>query len=157
MTFSHDRRNIYGAGMKRWGSYAVDSPASISHSASLAMGGHPRANDADTKTRAIFVLAAKKAPFLVYGNPFYDFAGFVNVHAVDGEGKLEENVQNAELEERSAVHGMVFDREEEYLYSADMWANRVWCHKKVGRRRHRVPWSTLPSGRAPPLKHCYRT
>jgi carboxy-cis,cis-muconate cyclase len=26
---------------------------------------------------------------------------------------------------------MVFDPTETYLYSADMWANRVWCHKKV--------------------------
>jgi carboxy-cis,cis-muconate cyclase len=25
---------------------------------------------------------------------------------------------------------MVFDAEEEYLYSADMWANKVWTHKK---------------------------
>ena len=95
------------------------------------MGGHPRANDSDTKTRAIFVLAAKKAPFLVYGNPFYDHAGFINVHSVDSAGKLEKNVQNAKLAERSAVHGMVFDAAEEYLYSADMWANRVWCHRKV--------------------------
>ena len=26
---------------------------------------------------------------------------------------------------------MVFDPTETYLYSADMWANRVWCHKKI--------------------------
>jgi carboxy-cis,cis-muconate cyclase len=26
---------------------------------------------------------------------------------------------------------MVFDPTETYLYSADMWANRVWCHKKA--------------------------
>ena len=25
---------------------------------------------------------------------------------------------------------MVFDPTETYLYSADMWADRVWCHKK---------------------------
>ena len=131
MTFDHARKNIYGAGMKKWGSYAVSTPTDIVHSTSLTMGGHPKANDSATKTRAIFVLAAKKAPYLVYGNPFYDHAGFINVHSVNAEGQLQENVQNAELDERSAVHGMVFDREEEYLYSADMWANKIWCHKKV--------------------------
>ena len=26
---------------------------------------------------------------------------------------------------------MVFDPTETYLYSADMWANRIWCHKKI--------------------------
>lgn len=26
---------------------------------------------------------------------------------------------------------MVFDPTETYLYSADMWANRLWCHKKA--------------------------
>ena len=91
-----------------------------------------RANDADTKTRAIFVLAAQKAPYAVYGNPFYDHAGFINVHSVDESGALAENIQNAPLDETSAVHGMVFDSEEEYLYSADMWSNKIWCHRKVG-------------------------
>ena len=46
-------------------------------------------------------------------------------------GGLDKNIQNAELDERSAIHGMVFDSTEEYLYSADMWANKIWCHKKV--------------------------
>ncbi|KAI7575762.1 Carboxy-cis,cis-muconate, partial [Hortaea werneckii] len=131
MNFSHDRKNIYGAGIKKWGSYSVQSPTEIKHDSSIAMGGHPRANDADTKTRAIFVLGAKKAPYLVYGNPFYDHAGFINVHSVNSDGSLKENVQNAPLDERSAVHGMVFDKEEEYLYSADMWSNKIWCHKKA--------------------------
>ena len=130
IAFDHARKNIYGAGMKKWGSYAVSSPTEIVHRASLPLGGHPRANDADAKTRAIFVLAAKKAPYLVYGNPFYDHAGFINVHSVDEHGGLRENVQNAPLDARSAVHGMVFDPSEEYLYSADMWANKIWCHRK---------------------------
>ncbi len=131
LTIDHSRKNLYGAGMKKWSSYAVHSPTDIRHHASLAMGGDPKANDATTKTRAIFVLAAKKAPFLVYGNPFYEHAGFINVHSVNSDGGLDRNVQNAELDANSAVHGMVFDAEEEYLYSADMWANKIWCHKKV--------------------------
>lgn len=144
----HARKNIYGAGMKKWGSYAVRSPTDIKHSASHPMGGHrtsrryivdmflnslapARANDADTRTRAIFVLAAKKAPYCVYGNPFYDHAGFIDVFSVDQAAALHKNIQSAPLEERSAIHGMVFDPAEEYLYSADMWANKIWCHKKV--------------------------
>ncbi|RMZ32208.1 hypothetical protein D0859_03646 [Hortaea werneckii] len=120
MNFSHDRKNIYGAGMKKWGSYSVQSPTEIKHDSSIAMGGHPRANDADTKTRAIFVLGAKKAPYLVYGNPFYDHAGFINVHSVNPDGSLKENVQNAPLDERSAVHGMVFDKDEEHVVEQDL-------------------------------------
>ena len=44
--------------MKKWNSFAVNSPTDIVHHSSHALGGHPKANDADTKTRAIFVLAA---------------------------------------------------------------------------------------------------
>lgn len=111
----------------------VDIVSAVMKSLHVLMSNMPpaRANDSDTKTRAIFVLAAKKAPYYVYGNPFYDHAGFLNVHSVDSEGRLAENVQNAELDERSAIHGMVFDPQEEYLYSADMWANKIWTHKKV--------------------------
>ena len=77
------------------------------------------------------MLAAKLPPYNVYGNPFYDHAGFLNVFSVNSDGQLDENVQNAELDEKSAIHGMVFDSSEEYLYSADMWANKIWCHRKV--------------------------
>jgi carboxy-cis,cis-muconate cyclase len=89
-----------------------------------------RANDASTKTRAIFVLAGKKPPYNVYGNPFYDYAGFGNNFAVDSSGGLREIVQNYEYSPETAIHGMVFDPSESYLYSADMWANKIWCHQK---------------------------
>lgn len=131
MTFSHDRRTIYGAGMKKWNSFRVNSPTHIVHQASHPIGGHPKANDADSKTRAIFVLAEKKSPHHVIGNPFYNYAGFGNVFSVDSHGALERNVQNFEYQDSSAIHGMVFDKDEEYLYSADMWANKIWTHKKV--------------------------
>ena len=131
MTFSHDRRTIYGAGMKKWNSFRVKSPVDIIHQASHPLGGHPKANDVDTKTRAIFVLAEQKPPYHVIGNPFYDHAGYGNVFSVDPEGALKDNVQNFEYQENSAIHGMVFDSREEYLYSADMWANKIWTHKKV--------------------------
>jgi carboxy-cis,cis-muconate cyclase len=90
-----------------------------------------RANDADTKTRAIFNLPAKQPPYAVYCNPFYDHAGYGNVFSVDSSGAMKENIQNYEYCEKTAIHGMVFDPTETYLYSADMWANRVWCHKKI--------------------------
>lgn len=89
-----------------------------------------RANDKDTKTRAIFVLAAQKPPYCVYGNPFYDFAGYGNAFSVNPDGSLKENIQNFEYCPQTAVHGMVFDPTETYLYSADMWANKIWTHKK---------------------------
>jgi carboxy-cis,cis-muconate cyclase len=86
--------------------------------------------DSATNTRAIFVLAAKKSPHFVYGNPFYKYAGFGNVFNVDDNGGLSQNVQNYPYLETSSIHGMVFDPTETYLYSADMWADLVWCHKK---------------------------
>jgi carboxy-cis,cis-muconate cyclase len=85
---------------------------------------------ASTKTRAIFLLAAKKPPYNVYANPFYDHAGFGNIFSVDQTGGLAQNIQNYEYSPSTAVHGMVFDPSESFLYSADMWANKVWCHQK---------------------------
>jgi carboxy-cis,cis-muconate cyclase len=86
--------------------------------------------DSTTNTRAIFVLAAKKSPYSVYGNPFYKYAGFGNIFAVDDNGGLSQNVQNYPYLENSSIHGMVFDPTESYLYSADMWADLIWCHRK---------------------------
>jgi carboxy-cis,cis-muconate cyclase len=88
------------------------------------------ASSLETNTRAIFVLAAKQAPFNVYGNPFYDHAGFGNVFSVNQDGGLEKCVQNYEYEPKTGIHGMVFDPTETYLYSADLRANKIWTHKK---------------------------
>jgi carboxy-cis,cis-muconate cyclase len=148
MSFDHQRKNIYGSSMKRWTSFRVDSPSEIVQTGSHPLGGHrtsslssphslptltfpARANDADTKTRAIFNLPAKQPPYAVYCNPFYDHAGYGNVFSVDASGAIKENIQNYEYCEKTAIHGMVFDPTETYLYSADMWANRIWCHKKI--------------------------
>ncbi|KAK4986617.1 hypothetical protein LTR28_001972, partial [Elasticomyces elasticus] len=84
----------------------------------------------DTNTRAIFILAAKKPPYSVYGNPFYNHAGYLNVFSTNESGGMEKNIQNIELVPEAGIHGMVFDPTEDYLYSADMGANCVWCHKK---------------------------
>jgi len=136
MTFDHARKNIYGASMKKWSSHAVKSITDIVHECSHPMDGDPAAANADTKTRAIFVLAAKKPPYNIYGNPFYEHAGYGNVFSVDKNGALEENIQNYEYSPQSAIHGMVFDPSETYLYSADMWANKIWTHRKDEKTGH---------------------
>ncbi|KAF1999057.1 carboxy-cis,cis-muconate cyclase-like protein [Amniculicola lignicola CBS 123094] len=130
MTFDHKRKNIYGASMKKWSSHEVKSPEEIVHSSSHPMSHDPKAAQADTRTRAIFVLAAQQPPYCVYGNPFYEHAGFGNVFSVHDDGSLKASIQNYAYSPESAIHGMVFDPTETYLYSADMWANRIWCHKK---------------------------
>jgi carboxy-cis,cis-muconate cyclase len=45
---------------------------------------------------------------------------------------MESNIQNYEYSPGSAIHGMVFDPTETYLYSADMWGNKIWTHEKDG-------------------------
>lgn len=116
--------------MKKWNSFAVNSPTDIVHQVSHPVAGHPLAANADTNTRAIFVLAAKQPPYNVYGNPFYKYAGYGNVFSVKDDGSLAENVQNYEYVENTGIHGMVFDPTETFLYSADLQANKVWTHRK---------------------------
>jgi len=116
--------------MKKWSSHAVKSPTEISTTASYPMTHDPKASSTDTRTRAIFLLPAKKAPYHVYCNPFYEYAGSGSVFSTDDEGALKECIQNYNYSPDSAIHGMVFDPKEEFLYSADMWGNKVWCHKK---------------------------
>ncbi|KXJ89756.1 carboxy-cis,cis-muconate cyclase [Microdochium bolleyi] len=130
MTFDHKKKNIYGAAMKKWNSFAVKSPTEIVHEASHSMDHDPQASLATTNTRAIFLLSAKKPPYSVYCNPFYKHAGHGAVFAVSDSGKLETNTQNYEYEPGTAIHGMVFDPTETYLYSADMYRNKIWVHKK---------------------------
>ncbi|MCJ1415032.1 hypothetical protein MMC32_001362 [Xylographa parallela] len=136
MTFDHTKKNIYGASMKKFSSYNVVSSSEIVHHASHPIGGHPQASSSDSNTRAIFVLAAKEAPFNVYGNPFYKYAGYGNVFSVNESGGLESNIQNYEYSPDSAIHGMVFDASETYLYSADMWGDKIWTHKKDSETGH---------------------
>lgn len=40
MTFSHDKKAIYGAAMKKWNSFAVNSPTEIVHQVSHPVAGH---------------------------------------------------------------------------------------------------------------------
>jgi carboxy-cis,cis-muconate cyclase len=95
-----------------------------------------KAASAETNTRAIFILAGRQPPFNVYGNPFYDHAGWGNVFSVDKDGGLEENVQNYEYSPETGIHGMVFDPTETYLYSADLRGNSIWTHRKDSQAGH---------------------
>jgi len=130
MTFDHTKKNLYGAAMKRWSSFAVRSPVEIVHEASHPMAHDPQASLPSTNTRAIFLLAAKLPPYAVYCNPFYAHAGQGSVFSVSSTGALDQNVQNYNYQPNSGVHGMVFDPTETYLYSADLKANKLWVHKK---------------------------
>ncbi|OAQ92222.1 carboxy-cis,cis-muconate cyclase [Purpureocillium lilacinum] len=131
MTFDHAKKTIYGAAMKKWSSFAVESPTSIVHQGSHPMLHHPQAASPDTNTRAIFLLAAREPPHAVYCNPFYSHAGHGTVFAVDGQGALAAPpLQHYPYQPDSGIHGMVFDPAEEYLYSADLKANKVWVHRK---------------------------
>ncbi|KAI8314006.1 Carboxy-cis,cis-muconate cyclase [Colletotrichum sp. SAR11_59] len=130
MTFSHDKKNLYGAAMKKWSSFAVKSPSEIVHEASHDMTHDPNAALSTTNTRAIFLLAAQKPPYAVYCNPFYKHASHGNIFSVSPTGKLETNVQNYPYDPNTGIHGMVFDPTETYLYSADLTANKLWVHKK---------------------------
>ena len=146
--------------MKKWSSHRVDSPNEIVHTGSFEIGGDrtshlfnsyvtqmecwdsqlagirankatAKAKDTTTKTRAIFLLPSRKPPYAVYCNPFYNHAGYGNIFSTNSDGSLAKNIQDYEYCPKSAIHGMVFDPTETYLYSADMWANRIWCHKKI--------------------------
>ncbi|PHH86707.1 hypothetical protein CDD83_9868 [Cordyceps sp. RAO-2017] len=130
MAFSHDKKNLYGAAMKKWSSFAVESPTSIVHQVSHPMTHDPRAQSADADTRAIFLLAARDA---VYCNPFYSHAGAGSAFGLGPDGALRALPPAAgtfAYRPDSAVHGMVFHPDGRHLYSADLRANKVWLHRR---------------------------
>lgn len=67
----------------------------------------------------------------MYCNPFYNYAGHGSVFSVSETGALAANVQNYEYQPNTGIHGMVWDAAEEYLYSADLKANKLWVHRKA--------------------------
>ena len=66
----------------------------------------------------------------MYGNPFYDHAEYGNAFSVREDGALDKNIQNFEYAPGAGIHGMVFDPTETYLYSADMYLDKIWVHQK---------------------------
>ena len=118
----------------------VDSPLCVSSHASrpyvnISLASRltfaAAAASSETNTRAIFLLAAKKPPYGVYCNPFYNHAGSGTVYAVDANGTLAAPpAQHYPYQSNTGIHGMVFDPTERYLYSADLKANKVWVHRR---------------------------
>lgn len=58
MTFSHDKKTIYGAAMKKWNSFAVNSPTDIVHQVSHPVAGH--------RTYLIFKLRILEEPLNIH-------------------------------------------------------------------------------------------
>ncbi len=140
--------------MKKWSSYAVNSPTDITHQVSHPMlhdrTSHQQMNlpvfstsisnqhllasasSPETNTRAIFLLAAQKPPHGIYCNPFYKHAGHGTVYtpAPSTSALSAEPLQHYAYQPGTAIHGMVFDPTERYLYSADMYANKLWVHRR---------------------------
>ncbi|KAM3558629.1 hypothetical protein MY1884_003890 [Beauveria asiatica] len=134
MTFNHNKTAIYGAAMKKWSSFAVESPTAITHQVSHSMLHDPEASSPDTNTRAIFLLAARLPPYGVYCNPFYSHAGHGTVFSADPStgALLSPNAQHFPYQPSSGIHGTAFspDDAERHLYSADLAANKLWVHRR---------------------------
>lgn len=130
MAFDHVKKNIYGAALKKWSSFSVESPTSILHRASHPLSHHPQASSPSTDTRAIFLLPATSPPYAVYCSPFYSNASSGTVFAVDPSGSLDRPVQTFDYGPGSAVHGAVFHPDGRHLFSADLSANKLWLHRR---------------------------
>lgn len=156
----HNKTAIYGAAMKKWSSFAVESPTSIKHQVSHPLL-HDRmyilssrksvlaspftykkrfvprppaaASSPSANTRAIFLLAARQPPYGVYCNPFYQHAGHGSVFSADpSSGALAAHLQAYPYQPGSGIHGMVFSPDDggRHLYSADLSANKLWVHRR---------------------------
>jgi carboxy-cis,cis-muconate cyclase len=79
-------------------------------------------------TTAIFITAASKPPYNAYGTPFFGNASCGNVISVTSHGVLSEVIQNYTYSPTSGVHGLAFNPDYSFLYSADDSGNAVWTH-----------------------------
>ncbi|KAM3512469.1 hypothetical protein MY11210_003886 [Beauveria gryllotalpidicola] len=142
MRHKHNKTALYGAAMKKWSSYAVESPTAITHQVSLPMLHEPGASSPDTNTRAIFLLAARLPPHGVYCNPFYSLAGHGTVFSADPStgALLARNAQTYPYQPSSGIHGTALspDDAERHLYSADLPANKLWVHRRADASSPRV-------------------
>ncbi|OTB00992.1 hypothetical protein M426DRAFT_14974 [Hypoxylon sp. CI-4A] len=124
---SHDQKNLYGtdwnAEKPSFVSYSVkDDGKTIEQEARLFGDG-----DCIGK-KSIFVTPSLVPPYAVYGNYFYGNAKCGTVMSVDENGKLDSVIQGYEYADGSAIHGVSFSNESQYLYSADDGGNSIWVH-----------------------------
>lgn len=103
-------------------SYTLGSATDIIYNTTLALGGNC------SSSKAIFVAAASKSPYAVYGTPFGGSAECGSVMSVDENGVLLEVIQNYTYQSTSGVHGMAMNANNSFIYSADDSANTLWTH-----------------------------
>ncbi|XXH04502.1 hypothetical protein Hte_010918 [Hypoxylon texense] len=127
ISLSHDKKNLYGtdwnAEKPSFVSYSVKDASTIDYEVRL-----DGSSDC-TGEKSIFVGANPKAPYAVYGNYFYGNAKCGTVMSVHDNGTLNSVIQGFEYGDGSAVHGLSFSSDSQYLYSADDGGNSLWVHQ----------------------------
>lgn len=81
-----------------------------------------------TGKKSISIEASPVEPYAVYGNYFYGDAKCGTVMSVHENGTLRSVIQNFEYANGSAVHGVSFSNDVQYLFSADDGGNSLWVH-----------------------------
>ncbi|KAF9631847.1 putative carboxy- -muconate cyclase protein [Lasiodiplodia theobromae] len=122
INFSHDKKALYAVEDGGWTSYSVDNASSLTHTATVPLGGANCSSD-----RSIFVLGSHAPPYAVYGDPFGNCANVLHVDA--DTGALAEVAQNVSYASGSGVHGLALSPDGRFLYSADDSGNAVWTHE----------------------------
>ncbi|KAI0006891.1 Lactonase, 7-bladed beta-propeller-domain-containing protein [Xylariaceae sp. FL0662B] len=126
ITFSHDKKNLYGtdwnAEQPTFVSYSVENATAIKQEATIVGG------EGCSGAKSVFAIANPEPPYSVYGNYFYGDAKCGTVFSVDANGTLDGVLQNFTYADGAAVHGAAFSADAKYLYSADDGGNCIWSH-----------------------------
>ncbi|KAI0106600.1 Lactonase, 7-bladed beta-propeller-domain-containing protein [Hypoxylon sp. NC0597] len=126
ISLSHDKKNLYGTDWNSekpsFVSYSVTDPQTIEYQARVFGSGDC------VGLKSIFITPSLQPPYAVYGNYFYGNAKCGNVMSVHDNGTLRDVIQGYEYADGSAVHGVSFSNDSQYLYSADDGGNAIWVH-----------------------------
>ncbi|KAI1770459.1 carboxy-cis,cis-muconate cyclase [Hypoxylon cercidicola] len=127
ISLSHDKKNLYGTDWNAltpsFVSYSVKDASTIDYEARV------EGSSDCTGKKSIFIDASPTAPYAVYGNYFYGNAKCGTVMSVHDNGTLHSVLQGYEYDDGSAVHGVSFSSDSQYLYSADDGGNSLWVHQ----------------------------
>ena len=123
----HDKKNLYGTGFN----YPTESYVSYSlkNATDIQFEKHVEAEGNCKPLRAIYVTAADKPPYAVYGVPYGGSAGCGVVMSVEQNGTLSKVIQNYNYNNNSVAHGLAFDLNNTFMYSADHQDSLLWTHK----------------------------
>ncbi|CAK4033591.1 Carboxy-cis,cis-muconate cyclase [Lecanosticta acicola] len=125
ISFSHDKKTLYGTSFKA----ASTSYVSYNVVNATTLVPNNKTLTADNSTvSAIYVAAANKPPYNVYGVSFGSTSGPGLVMSVDQLGGLDKVVQSYNYSNDSAVHGLAIGADGSFLYSADDTGNKIWTH-----------------------------